>query len=147
VTGRPVSVDGRTTWRALRPPDDPAGGGSRNVRASSHAVGRAGVSYRQLLGWPFKSRPGRSDVIPMLLGPRDATWTRGGEPSLQEVTGVANFSQLSDDQLIIERDRQRRRLDELTVNPGSSPAVCSLLVSIDHDVERMTEELIRRARS
>jgi len=52
---------------------------------------------------------------------------------------------IDDEQLIIERDRQRKHLDEVTTNPGRYPAVGQLLSGIERDVERMTDELIRRA--
>lgn len=56
------------------------------------------------------------------------------------------YGELTDEELLDERDRQRTQLDELMKHPGSSPAIRELLASISGDVEQMTGELHRRAR-
>jgi hypothetical protein len=70
-----------------------------------------------------------------------------GETQLTLLHGDESYPLLTDDQLIIERDRLRDQLEELTVNPGSSPVVCQLLVNIEHEIEHMMDELLQRARS
>ena len=60
---------------------------------------------------------------------------------------TADYSAYSDEQLIRERDQQQRQLEELTLHSDRSRATRSLLISIDGEVERITDELIRRARS
>ena len=83
----------------------------------------------------------------MSVHPEDLGPTQSSK-SIQEVMGVgADFTMIGDEQLIIERERQRKQLDEMTMNPGSYPAVGQLLSGIEREVERMTDELIRRARS
>lgn len=73
--------------------------------------------------------------------------TQSSNP-IQEVLGAGtDYTVIDDEHLIIERDRQRRQLDELTENPGSSTAVGQLLSSIEREVERITDELMRRALS
>jgi len=66
-----------------------------------------------------------------------------GDP---QVTST-DYSLYTDDQLMAERDARQRRLDELTRQRDHTSATCSQLVSLDGDVEQMTDELIRRARS
>jgi hypothetical protein len=79
---------------------------------------------------------------------RDASaWGQNGETLLALLHGDKNYPLLTDDQLLIERDRLRDYLEALTVNPGSSPAVCQLLVNIEHEIEHMMDELLQRARS
>ncbi len=81
----------------------------------------------------------------MHIRPDFLSRTRGLDPSgAPEAT--ADYSAYSDDRLLSERDRRQRQLDELTLHPDRS-AVSSLLVSVDGEVERITDELIRRARS
>jgi hypothetical protein len=95
----------------------------------------------------FKLRPERADTSPMAEPPVRSTWSQGGGPPRTTINGDSNYSLLADEQLIIERDRKRKELDEVTMHPGSSPAVGHLLVSIEREVERISDELLRRARS
>jgi hypothetical protein len=62
-------------------------------------------------------------------------------------TDDVDYTSLSDLELILERDRLREQLEELTVNPARSPAVCQLLADIDQQIDRVTDELTRRALS
>lgn len=62
-----------------------------------------------------------------------------------QVYGVTSFVAYSDEELILERDRRRKQMDELTMRRGASPSLIQLIVSIDREVERMTDELTRRA--
>jgi hypothetical protein len=79
---------------------------------------------------------------------RDASaWDQNGVTQLTLLHGDKIYPLLTDDQLIIERDRLRDQLEHLTVNPGGSPAVCQLLVNIEHEIEHMMDELLQRARS
>jgi len=79
----------------------------------------------------------------LIRGHRHDRHDGSGDPGV----AVADYRAYSDDQLVAERDRQQRRLDELTRQQGHPSATCSQLVSLDADVEQMTDELIRRARS
>jgi hypothetical protein len=60
-------------------------------------------------------------------------------------SGATSFRRLTDEQMISERDRLRSQLEELTMNPGRSPATSQVLVNMDRAVERMTDELRQRA--
>lgn len=53
----------------------------------------------------------------------------------------------TEEQLIGERDRLMDQLNELTLHPGNSTAVNQLLLSIDREIEHITVELMRRART
>jgi hypothetical protein len=64
-----------------------------------------------------------------------------------QVYGISSFVAYSDEELILERDRKREQLDELTLRPDASPSVIQLLVSIDREIERIMDELARRART
>jgi hypothetical protein len=88
-----------------------------------------------------------ADVVPMGVSPGSPTWQVGDRSLPTAVKEEANHTQLSDEQLISERDRLRSQLDELTENPGSSPVVGQMLVNIDQKIDRMTDELTRRALS
>lgn len=83
----------------------------------------------------------------MSAHPEGLGLTQSSKP-IQGILDVGiDYTMIDDEQLIIDRDRQRRQLDELTVNPGSSPAIGQLLSNIEREVERMTDELIQRALS
>ena len=82
----------------------------------------------------------------MSTHPKDLTWTQSSEPLRIATDGVIDYTYFSDEQLLLERDRQRTQLDELVLHSGSSGAVEDLRASIDREVQRMTE-LRRRARS
>jgi hypothetical protein len=58
-----------------------------------------------------------------------------------------NVTPLSDLELILERDRLRTQLDELTVNEGTTPVTSQMLVNIDKQIDRITDELTHRALS
>jgi hypothetical protein len=86
----------------------------------------------------------------MDLSPEPGTSAFPGGPT--EATGSAtneqsDYASLSDLDLILERDRLREQLDDLTINPGSSPVVSQTLIDIDQQIDRMTDELTRRALS
>ena len=63
------------------------------------------------------------------------------------IVGVPDYALHADDQLIAERDRLRTQSDELTAQPGGTPGVSQLLVSIEQEIDRITDELMQRARS
>jgi hypothetical protein len=83
----------------------------------------------------------------MSTHPEEMGLTQSSKPIQGTLDVGTDYTMIDDEQLIIERARQRRRLDELTVDPGSSPAVVQLLAGIERDVERMTDQLIQRALS
>jgi hypothetical protein len=83
----------------------------------------------------------------MSAHPQDLTWTKSDEPIQVLLDGDIDYTSFGDEELSIERDRQRQQLDELTLHPGSSPAVSQLRASIEREVGRMEDEQRRRARS
>jgi hypothetical protein len=74
----------------------------------------------------------------------DESWTESGEPIRIRLDLATDYSGLTDEQLLDERDSQRKQLEELTMHPGTSPAVLQLRSSIEREVGRMTDELRRR---
>jgi hypothetical protein len=79
--------------------------------------------------------------------PNTPTWGQQTESELAMTRGGTSYSLLSDDQLIVERDRLRERLDQLTTIPGSCQVDCQVLVNMEREVEHMMDELLQRARS
>ena len=61
--------------------------------------------------------------------------------------GTLDFGRYSDDQLMAERERRQRQRSELSLHTDAEPAAHTALASIDREVERINDELIRRARS
>jgi len=70
-----------------------------------------------------------------------------GEPTPYEDFVPFRYSGFSDDELLAECAKRRKQLDVLATHPGVSPAVGQILVSMDYEVERMTDELVRRLNS
>lgn len=101
----------------------------------------------QCLPGPLKTWAGRADGNPMSPHPEDPDSNQSNGPLDANPDGDSDYSAFSDQQLIAQRDRHRRHLDELTTRPASSPAVCQSLVRIEQEIEQITEELTRRARS
>ena len=58
-----------------------------------------------------------------------------------------SYRSLTDEQLITERARLQIQLDDLTMNPGSSPVISQVLANMEQEIERMTGELWQRSRS
>jgi hypothetical protein len=83
----------------------------------------------------------------MSVHPDNLTWSRSDVPIRIDLDGDTDYSMFGDEQLRAERDRQSDQLDELVLHPGGSPAVALLRHSLEREVERMTDELRRRARS
>jgi hypothetical protein len=83
----------------------------------------------------------------MSVHPDNLTWTQSEAPIRVVLDAESDYSTYGDDQLTAERDRQQNQLDELTLHPGSSPAVGQLRSSIENEVGRINDELLRRARS
>lgn len=83
----------------------------------------------------------------MSVHPDNLTWSRSDVPIRVDLNSDTDYSMFGDEQLRIERDRQSQQLQELVLSPGGSPAVAQLRRSLEREVERMTDELRRRARS
>ena len=83
----------------------------------------------------------------MSVHPDNLTWSRSEVPIRIDLEGDTDYSMFGDDQLRLERDRQSQQLLELVLHPGGSPAVAQLHQSLEREVERMSDELRRRARS
>jgi hypothetical protein len=83
----------------------------------------------------------------MPIRPSFLTRAKDGDPSPTTADATPDYRAYDDDELLVERDRQQRRLEELTLHPDPGQANCSRLVGIDGEVERITDEMIRRARS
>ena len=77
------------------------------------------------------------------MQPTTTTWTPPDRWKSTE-EGIT-YGLLTDQQLVTERARLRVRLDDLTMSPGSSPAVSQILVNIEQEIERITDDLRRRA--
>ena len=69
------------------------------------------------------------------------------DPSPAPSHATLDYGHYSDDQLIAERERRQRQRDELMLRADGEAATYTLMVSIDGEVERITNELVRRARS
>jgi hypothetical protein len=83
----------------------------------------------------------------MSVHPDNLTWTQSDAPIRVVLDAETDYTGFDDEQLILERDRQRQQLDELNLHRGSSPAVAQLRDTLEREVDRMEEELHRRARS
>ena len=83
----------------------------------------------------------------MLRGTDDLTWTRGGQSGQPTSSEDGGYLLVTDVQLMVERDRQRVQLDRLTMSPGTSPAIGQVFASIEQEIERINDELIRRVLS
>ncbi len=68
-------------------------------------------------------------------------------PTATTAQDMLEYSRYTDDELIAERARRQRQLDELTLFAEGQSDASTLLVRLDEEVERITDELIRRARS
>ncbi len=79
------------------------------------------------------------------MQPATARRTPQAEDRRTSVDADISYRLFTDDQLIIERRRLRLQLDELTLNPGSSPVVSQILVNMEQEIEHMTDELRQRA--
>jgi len=79
------------------------------------------------------------------MQPAPATWTPSSGDGLVDASAVISYDLFTDEQLISERDRLRNQLDELTINPGSSPVISQILVNMAQKIERMTDDLRQRA--
>jgi hypothetical protein len=83
----------------------------------------------------------------MSVHPDNLTWTQSDAPIRVILDGDTDYTRFDDEQLAIERDNQRHQLDELILHPTSSMAVLQLRDTLQREVDRMTDELTRRARS
>ena len=72
---------------------------------------------------------------------------RVGAPRLASIEGVPTYALYTDGQLLADRSRLRDQLDELTAHPGQTPGIAQLLVSIEQEIELISDELLQRARS
>jgi hypothetical protein len=76
--------------------------------------------------------------------PEDSLWPTTAHPNRTASGQPRSLTHLTDEQLLIERDRRRTVLEHLVRHPGTSPAVGPLLQRADGDIERITAELIGR---
>jgi hypothetical protein len=83
----------------------------------------------------------------MSVHPDNLSWSRSEVPIRIDLNGDTDYSMFGEEQLRTERDRQSEQLHELVLYPGGSPAVAQLRRTLGREVERMTDELRRRARS
>jgi hypothetical protein len=95
----------------------------------------------------FKVRLRSDDEHGMGVPPRESNPNPAAALRLASIEGVPDYALHADDQLIAERDRLRNQSDDLTMHPGGTPGVSQLLVTIEQEIERITDELILRARS
>jgi hypothetical protein len=83
----------------------------------------------------------------MSVHPDNLTWTESDAPIRVVLGAETDYTGFDDEQLAIERDRQRHQLDELDLHRQSSTAVTQLHDTLQREVDRMTDELRRRAQS
>jgi hypothetical protein len=57
------------------------------------------------------------------------------------------YGMLPDAWLTAKRDRRQAQLMELALHPVKSPIFTDLLLSMEHEVHEMTQELVRRAKA
>ncbi len=76
--------------------------------------------------------------------PEDSVWPATARTDRTASPQPRRLTHLTDEQLLIERDRRRAVVDHLVRYPGTSPAVGPLLERADRDIERITAELIGR---
>jgi hypothetical protein len=88
-----------------------------------------------------------ADITGMAVHPDNLTWTQSDAPIRVILDGDTDYTRFDDQQLATERDNQRHQLDELDHHPASSTAVVQLRATLQREVDRMTDELTRRARS
>jgi hypothetical protein len=67
--------------------------------------------------------------------------TRPGGPDAKVEHGYRSFT---DEQLMLERTKKQRQLDRLTMDPGPSPEVGRLFVTLDREIDRINDEVVRR---
>jgi hypothetical protein len=72
------------------------------------------------------------------------TWTRSGRGDGTEAVEHSDYRSWSNEQLILERDRKREQLAHLTMNPGPSAEIGRLFVTLDEELDRITDELVGR---
>ena len=85
------------------------------------------------------------DDIGQMDSREDPSVAQGHDLPQATIHGFTDYIAYSDGQLILERDRKRRQLQELNSHLGTLPAVDQLFADIEQEVERMTKELTRRA--
>ncbi len=83
----------------------------------------------------------------MTIHPLSLIRNKTTRPTATTAQDVVDYSRYADDELIAERSRRQRQLDELTLYALGETDASALLVRLDEEVERITDELIRRARS
>jgi hypothetical protein len=83
----------------------------------------------------------------MTFRPLSLILNKTTDPSPAPAHGTPDYSRYSDDELIAERDRRQRQRDELMFHAGAEPSARDLMASLEGEVGRITDELIRRARS
>jgi len=96
---------------------------------------------------PFKVRRPADDERGMAVPPRESNPNPTAALRLATIQEVPDYALLAEDQLLAERDRLRIQSDELTTHPAASPGVSQRLVSIEEQIERISDELLQRARS
>jgi hypothetical protein len=94
----------------------------------------------------FKVWNGPDDIQEMHQGTEGLGWTRVGRTA-QPTPSDPGQVLATDEQLVVERQRHRRQLGLLTMNPGTSPAIGPVFDSIERAIEHIDDELIRRVLS
>ena len=96
---------------------------------------------------PFKVGRPSDDEREMGVPPRESKPSPTAALRLATIEGVPGYALYADDQLTAERDRLRIQSDELTMQSAGSPGVSQILVGIEQEIDRITDELLQRARS
>ncbi len=83
----------------------------------------------------------------MTFRPLSLILNKPTDPSATTDGATLDYGRYSDDELIAERERRQRQRGDLLLHADGDSATYALMVSIDGEVGRITDELIRRARS
>ncbi len=63
------------------------------------------------------------------------------------VAARTSFEMFNDEWLALKRDRRLQQLFDLAMHPIKSPVYLELMSSMQREIDGMTDELVRRARS
>jgi hypothetical protein len=94
----------------------------------------------------FKTSPGRADDYSMTIHSLSLIGDTPSDTASPSVRPDHDYSRYTDEQLIAERERRMRRQLQPVLH-GTPPSSHGSSIGADADVDRITQELIRRARS
>jgi hypothetical protein len=72
------------------------------------------------------------------------TSARVNRPDRSNAKVEDGYRSFTDEQLMLERTKKQRQVERLTMDPGPSPEVGRLFVTLDREIDRINDELVRR---